>query len=314
MWYNEYMKKLVAVLFAILLPVLALVGCGKVEKSVLFVVPDGAPALSVASLMMDECEFGGKTEYKVVSSTDIGNYFATKRADAGVLPLNLATKMTDYQIVSINTFGNLYIVGTSGQDITSLKGNTLHVINLNNVVGLTIRLMLNKCGIDYTMNDLQGSSNNVVLKGANASDLAGAFSAGKIKFAVVAEPMCSKLMKMNLNLKIIADVQELYGKYPQSAMVVKKGKFTVAQVDNLIAKMQKEVSPADALEAVTVHLEKGVVSAFTKDGLTADVVARCNVGFMRASENKDFINDYIEKIITLQENSAQKLTDDRFFA
>lgn len=308
------MKKLVAVLFAILLPVLALVGCGKVEKSVLFVVPDGAPALSVASLMMDECEFGGKTEYKVVSSTDIGNYFATKRADAGVLPLNLATKMTDYQIVSINTFGNLYIVGTSGQDITSLKGNTLHVINLNNVVGLTIRLMLNKCGIDYTMNDLQGSSNNVVLKGANASDLAGAFSAGKIKFAVVAEPMCSKLMKMNLNLKIIADVQELYGKYPQSAMVVKKGKFTVAQVDNLIAKMQKEVSPADALEAVTVHLEKGVVSAFTKDGLTADVVARCNVGFMRASENKDFINDYIEKIITLQENSAQKLTDDRFFA
>jgi len=305
------MKKLVAVLIAILLPVFALVGCGKVEKSILFVVPDGAPALSVASLMIDEYEFGGETEYKVVA--DIGNYFATKRADAGVLPLNLATKMTDYQIVSINTFGNLYIVGTSGQDIESLKGNTLHVINLNNVVGLTVRLMLNKCGIDYTMNDLSGNSTNVILKGANASDLAGAFSAGKIEFTVVAEPMCSKLMKMNDNLKIIADVQELYGKYPQSAMVVKRGKFTTAQVNDMVAKMQQEVSATDVFDAVTAHLEKGVVSAFIKDGLTAEVVKRCNVGFMRASENKDFINDYIEKIIDLQENSAQKLTDDRYF-
>ncbi len=307
------MKKIVAVSIAIVLSVFALVGCGKVEKSVLFVVPDGAPALSVASLMMDEYELDGETDYKVVSSEDIGNYFATKRADAGVLPLNLATKMTDYQIVSINTFGNLYIVGTSGQDITSLKGNTLHVINLNNVVGLTVRLMLNKCGIDYTMNDLQASSNNVVLKGANASDLAGAFSAGKVEFAVVAEPMCSKLMKINTNLKILADVQELYGKYPQSAMVVKKGRFTTAQINGVIAKMKQKVSVTDTFEIVTAHLERGVVSAFTKDGLTAEVVARCNVGFMRASENKDFINDYIDKIIALQENAAQKLTDDRFF-
>lgn len=312
MWYNELMKKIVATLIAILLPFFALFGCGNVEKEVLFVVPDGAPALSVASLLLDEFELGGKTEYKVVSSTNVENYFATKRADAGVLPLNLATKMTDYQIVSINTFGNLYVIGTSGQDILSLKGHTLHVINLNNVVGLTVRLALTKCGIDYTMNDLQGSSKNVVLKGANASDLAGAFSAGKIKFAVVAEPLCSKLMKMNTNLKIIADVQELYGKYPQSAMVVQKGKFTATQVNALIAKMRQEISQADAFEAINTHLEKGVVSAFSADGLEG-VMARCNVGFMRASENKDFINDYIEKIIALQENSAQKLTDDRFY-
>ena len=307
------MRKLVAVLTAIVMMFFTLAGCGNVDKRDLFVVPDGAPALSVASLLKAECDISNKTEYRVVSSANIGNYFATQKADAGVLPLNLATKMTDYQIVSINTFGNLYIIGTSGEDVTSLAGETLHVINLNNVVGLTVRLMLNKCGIEYTMNELDSDDNKVVLKGVNASDLAGVFSAGEADFAVVAEPLCSKLMKINSQLKIIADVQELYGKYPQSAFVVKKNKFTSEQVENLISVMKQAISPTDALGVINSHLEKGVVSAFSQDSLTAEIIARCNIGVMRASENKEFINEYVEKIITLQENSAQKLTDDRFF-
>lgn len=307
------MKKVVAILIALMLPIFALIGCGNVENPILFVTPDGAPALSVANLLQNEYEINGKTEYKVVQSANVGNYFVTRRADIGVLPLNLATKMIDYQIVFVNTFGNLYILATEEVDISRIKGNTLYTINLNNVPGLTVRLALTKCGIDYTMNESAGNSNNVVLKGVNASDLAGLFATGKINYAVVAEPMCSKLMKINSNLKIIADIQNMYGEYPQSVLVVKKNKFTNAQVENIIKIISQQILPNEAFDAINAHLEIGIVSAFSKDIMSTELINRCNIGVMRACENKDFINEYIEKIINLQPNSAQKLTDDRFF-
>lgn len=307
------MKKVVAILFAVLFPICVFFGCGSSGARVLFVSPDGAPSLSVAGLMSEEFEFGGTTQYKVVSSADVGSFFATGEADAGILPLNLATKMVDYQIVSVNTFGNLYIVGLDGEGVESLLGQTLYVINLNNVPGLTVRLMLEARGIPYTLNELEGSAQNVVLKGVNATDVAGGFVAGRIACAVVAEPMCSKLLNMNANLKIVADVQEVYGQYPQSVFVVKKGRFKSADVARALEIMGRTISADTALNAINAHLEKGLVSAFTEDLLTDDVITKCNVGVLRANENKAFINDYIDKIIALQPNSAVKLTDDRFY-
>lgn len=307
------MNKIVAIVFALICPLLLLCGCGNVEKQILFVAPDGAPSLSVAGLMQDDYQIGGETQYKVVSSADVGAYFATGQASAGVLPLNLATKMKDYQIVSINTFGNLYIVGKNGDGVSDLLGETLHVINLNNVPGLTLRLALQNCEINYTFNEIESGSENILLKGINAADLAGLFVAGKANFAVVAEPMCSKLLNMNSELKIVADVQELFGEYPQSVLVVKKGVFSDADVKRMLEKLKVGVPIEVAQNAISAHLEKGVVSAFAGVTLTNEIIARCNIGCRLASENKQFINDYITKIIALQPNSATLLTDDRFY-
>ncbi|MDE6613193.1 MAG: hypothetical protein K2K28_01395 [Clostridia bacterium] len=126
-------------------------------------VPDGAPALGLAKLMAEEVNFGEsvETEYNVVDATLIQTFVtgANPQADICVLPVNLAVKLLGsgekYKMLGTLTHGNLYLLSKSGEKITyenlsSLKGKTVGVVNLAAVPGLTFKLILKNHGVEYT--------------------------------------------------------------------------------------------------------------------------------------------------------------------
>lgn len=124
--------------------------------------PDGAPALALAKLMHEENTFGQTSvSYNVVPSSNIQAYVTGEdpAADICILPLNAASKLlgdgSTYQMLGTVTNGNLYILSKDGASVTTenireeLNGKTIGVIQLNNVPGLTLKIILEKYDIDY---------------------------------------------------------------------------------------------------------------------------------------------------------------------
>lgn len=120
--------------------------------------PDGAPALGLAKLMS---ESDVRAEYHIVDPTLIHTYVTGKNpvADVCVLPVNLAVKLLgsgeNYKMLGVLTHGNLFLLSANGEKITgenisSLKGKRVGVVNLPAVPGLTFKLILKNYGIEYS--------------------------------------------------------------------------------------------------------------------------------------------------------------------
>ena len=295
-----------------------LCGCGQ-SSSIVVYMPDGAPSLSLVSLMAQDYKIGGhNTDYTIVSSEQIGGFVASKQADLAVLPTNLASKLCgdDYQILSVMTTGNLYLVGKQGSSINDVIGHNLSVINLNNVPGLTVKLMLNELGIPYS--EGEQTESNIKLVGATANEIIGGFMSGKIEFAVVAEPAVSMMLNKVNDLQVIDSIQRLVGNYPQSVLVIKKGIFKNKDVQELYNELlENETYLQNNLDnvynVITAHLQKGVVTSFKEDLINEDLIMRCNVNISLAIEEKDTINNYINNLINISNNSANVLTDEVYY-
>ena len=132
------------------------------QDTISIYAPDGAPALALAQLMYDDNQFyQTSVTYNIVSSDAISAYVTGESpvADICILPLNAASKLLGsgetYTILGTVTNGNLYILSKDSEEITSenivglLSGKTIGVIQLANVPGLTLKIILNKYGLEY---------------------------------------------------------------------------------------------------------------------------------------------------------------------
>ena len=123
-------------------------------------MPDGAPALAMAKFMSEnrtDCDF------EVVDASKIASFVtgATPQADLCVLPLNAASKLLgtgeNYKMLGTVTHGNLYLLSTdenakieSAAQWKKLEDKKIGTIQINNVPGLTLKLLLKKNGVQYT--------------------------------------------------------------------------------------------------------------------------------------------------------------------
>ena len=313
------MKKILSIILIIIVSSLFFCGCNNKNNDILFVMPDGAPSLSVASLMSENYKIGDKTtKYEIVAPMNIGNFVVTKKADLAILPLNLATKLCqdEYQILGITTFGNLYVVGLSGESLYDAIGHSMSVINLNNVAGLTLKLTLNNLGINYTEGTQK--DDNIRLVGATANEILGGFLSSKVEYALVAEPALSMMLTKVASLKVIDDIQMRLGSYPQSVLVVKKNVFTKSQVQSLCNKLagnlefvQNNVS--SLYDIIQAHLQKGVVSSLSSNNLSLDLVNRCNIGFELAINKKNEINNFVINLKSLDDNCADFIQEGTYY-
>lgn len=124
-------------------------------------MPDGAPALGMAKLMVDEDFYNGKVTFNVVNASTIQTFVtgANPKADVCVLPVNAAVKLLGggekYKLLGTLTHGNLYLVSKGEMSVTPdnislLKGKTVGVVNLSQIPGLTLKLILQNGGIPFT--------------------------------------------------------------------------------------------------------------------------------------------------------------------
>lgn len=336
------MKKFLTVFLGIImsLSVFGLTACkndndaGKISVY----VPDGAPALSVAKFLDSE-DLQNTFSVNVVSSNEIKVYVSGEnpKADICVLPVNLASKLLGdgsvYSMLGTVTHGNLFIMKTEGQEdvtlnnIQTLKGKKVGVLNLANVPGLTFKAILSDNGLSYEditeTGEVKQDKVNLIgfTKGEDIKPGAGC------DYYVVPEPAATtKQAKTNGKLSIAGSLQELYeggNGYPQAVAVAKNSvisdnldaveKFMNGLTENENWLADKNVSAEDIVNAVKKGFSDSEMSpTFTADNLNAEVLSNCAVHFQTSAECKQNVLDYLKKINAVS-NNAWGTPSDNFF-
>lgn len=213
------MKRLILLLCCLL----TLSGCSKpqTQEKLNILCPSGAPSLALTSIY-------DQHNITIVEGTDMLIAELSKpdsSYDIIIAPINLGTKListskTDYRLDSVLTWGNLYLVGTSEDDLKDTGEIALFG------AGAVPEKIYTNSNIETTLtpNYYNGGSfvqSQLLLQ--------------KAKIGMLPEPLVSatiaKAKQSNLELKIIADLQELYAKnkgleygYPQAAIFCKDNK------------------------------------------------------------------------------------------
>lgn len=297
-----------AIFLCIILCVLSLLGCvaTPTNTNLVVVCPDGAPAISAYALEKEEGL--SITVYPSVSATtSIKNDLVKRRADVAILPVNLASKLcasgADYKMVGVLTHGNLYGISKTVLDENGLKGKTVGVIQLNAVPGYTVKLMLEKMGLQYVENASEKTEDNVYLHQIQADAIAvkNTLDKGDTDVCIVAEPMCSKLIS-SFGYERCVDVQHEYGSFPQAVMLIKSSVLenNKSKVNKIISKLKSynvvAVDPTALVAWINTKMVEGTQSSLMPSALTAQALKMSNIRFSSAEEQKARVNEYISSL------------------
>ncbi|MDE6029893.1 MAG: ABC transporter substrate-binding protein [Clostridiales bacterium] len=328
------MKKLISVMLAtatscaLALPLTACGGDGE-DKAIIHVyMPDGAPAISLAALMdggYDGCDF------TVVPSEEIAGVVSNRTADMAIMPIDAAAKLynsgVDIVMLSVNTHGNLYMVGNrEGIDLSDLQGKKLGVIGQGSVPDNVLRILLKDANVEgeISENEIAGK---VALTYNAATALIPMLKQGTLDYILLGEPAVTNAINATggkIAMDMQAQWQEAFGgRYPQACLVAKGGlvKDRKADVDKFLNAVKKadgwaEANPDKALKAVGDNMKKG--NQTTLKALNESIVKRCNISAVSASDSKTECNAYFEKLHDLTAYGIggpvlNKVPDDKFY-
>ena len=309
------MKRKISIVLAMLTLVAGLaVGCKGNKEEITVYMPDGAPALALAKLMAEDTEEDG-VSYNVVPAlvpalsiaSKVTNEDMEKNADLCVMPVTAASKFLgkgeNYVMLGTVTHGNLYLIAKEGeynaQNLSSLIGKTIGVLQINEVPGLTLKATLNKYAIPWqeVKNDGGMAADKVNLLAISGPDAVGTVKADCF---MIAEPAATD--KCKNGYKIVGDLQTLYGGengYPQAVLVAKKElvennvkwmKEFVSKVDGAASWLQT-ASGEEIVSAVSAHMaDKQAGTTLKAPMLSTAVVARCGIYFTYSSACKNEVN------------------------
>ena len=335
------MKKIVSMITALVCTVGCMAGCfgssdsGKdALEDVTVYMPDGAPALALAQLMHEDTEEDG-VEYYVTKADAIASKVsfedATKNADLCVMPLNLAAKnakvQENYVMLGSVTNGNLYMIAKdetqyTADNVSSLIGKTVGVLQINNVPGLTFKTVLSNHGVAWTElknNDkaVEDKVNLVALADATAVATTAA------DCFVIAEPAVTAQVTKN-GFHIVGDLQALYGGengYPQAVLVANKHFVTAngGWVETFTEKVAnaatwlKTATGEQIVTAINGHLDSMLGETSLKAPmLQAATLARCGVKFVPSADCKSAAVKLLNEYIAINANAAA-IPQDGFF-
>lgn len=326
-------------------------GCKDEKSDVTVYVPDGAPAMAIANMLLSDTQDDG-IEYNVVAPTVIAskvtNKDAQKNADICALPVTAASKLVgqgdEYQMLGVLTSGNLYVISKDSAVLSAfeesetaglsyLVGKTVGVMKINDMPGLTFKWTLTGSGYAWQelKNDGAVAEDKINLKAivdATAIDPADNTTACYL----VAEPAASVQVK-NKGFSFVCSLEMLYNAaqgedalykaYPQAVLVAKRsliekdGAFIRSFTEKVKASAQAlqsgELSGEKIVQAVTSHLEdSGYTSTLKAPILTQETILRCGVQFTASMDCKDGVKDYLARI-SQTDSSAAKTVEDKFF-
>lgn len=299
-------------------------GCKENQGEITVYMPDGAPALALAGLMAEDTEEDGVT-YNVVPATMIAskvtNEDNTKNADLCVMPVTAASKLLGtgekYLMLGAVTHGNLYLIAKEGeynaQNLSSLIGKTVGVLQINEVPGLTFKAVLNAYQIPWqeVKNDGGRVEDKVNLLAITGADAVGVTDADCF---MIAEPAATAQSKKGYS--IVGDLQTLYDVeegYPQAVLVAKKElvekneKWTkefTAKVEGAATWLQT-ASGEEIVAAVSAHMEdKQTATSLKAPLLSSAVIARCGIRFTYASACKNEVNAFLTAMLAVNSKAA----------
>lgn len=328
------MKKFLTVVFAVVLGVfsLSLFACDKKENNeenveLTFVCPDGAPALSIAKYINDEDDLDtdAKINYQIVNSDSIGGIMSKGSADIMVLPVNAASKLykaykdDSYKMVSVVTHGNLYIVSTKQIEVSDLENEKLGVIGQGLVPDLTLKYVLSK-------NNVNAKNITYYQTAKEVLPLLKVGGQNGLETALLPEPALSNLINSTPNKQFYTtNLGELYDSevkaYPQAILMVKQS--VLQKYSNLVSYLERtfdsnvtwlKENTENGVNAINSKLPDGVTPSLVANKISGEVVDRCSVYWQNSDNAKGQVKQYINNLITINENSAKAIQDDFFYS
>ncbi|MBE5744877.1 MAG: ABC transporter substrate-binding protein [Clostridiales bacterium] len=311
------------------------VGCKKApEGEITVYMPDGAPALAFAGLMHEDTAEDG-VSYYVTNAAQIASKVSYNNmednADFCVLPLTAATAKVGngerYQMVGAVTHGNLYMISKNADitysvdNLSSLIGKKVGVLQLASTPGMMFKSMLKKNGVAY--NDLTGGGELaadkinltpiVIPEGAKPAQILNGMIGQGVNVFVMAEPAVTALK--NGGFVTVGDVQALYdvNGFTQAVLVAKKSllethtdwvKDFLDDINNS-ADWALSQSGETLVNAVQTHMEDSTAkTSLNAATLGGEVVARSGVRFEATSICKAKTEDFLQIAKSVESKTA----------
>lgn len=292
---------------------------GSGEFSYTVAMPDGAPALAAARLMVEDMQFGGEVNYTVVNSNAITQQVSGGVADICILPVNAAVQLAGsgetYSLLGTVTHGNLYMLSAKHPDeqitvsnLKNLVGKTVGCIQLSSFVGNVFKIILEDNDIPYTVvesvSDAKSDSVNLI---NIAEPSTGITPAAEFDYMIGAEPLVTAKTTAAPALKIVGDIQALYGEngFPQAVMLAKNsvieqnGEFIADFISAVEANAEWIASDDADMTAIVNAINAnygGATSSLNANNLNSTVISRCAIEFVSATECRQEITDFIDKL------------------
>ncbi|MGN1373481.1 MAG: hypothetical protein ACI4VK_05510 [Candidatus Coproplasma sp.] len=337
------MKKFLAILCAAVVAVgltFGITACNKAEEGKYKVyAPDGAPALALAQLCTEE-----NSEYAVtvVKAAAITGYVTgdEPEADFAIVPVNAAVKMLGsgekYQMLGTVTHGNLFLLKKEGgvdittDNLSSLVGKTVGVINLANVPGLMFKVILQQNNILFNQltDGNEVAADKVNLKNITDEEAKTVVNPtnSECDYFVVPEPAATtKINGTQGKLSVAASLQTLYGGedgYPQAVAVAKTSviESDSQAVETFINKLKSNqtwinnasTSAETIVNAIQSKMVVDLAPTFTAANLNATVIANCGIRFTSNADGKQSVLYILEKLNAVS-NNAWGTPADAFF-
>lgn len=329
-----YMRRFLAVILSAV-ALLALASCDVVGPDVssddtpvkvTIAAPDGAPAISVASLIDAEKIGSYNVDARIVAGAEeIGSLIGSGEADMAVVPLNLAASLYnrggEIKLVSVSVFGCLYMVGT--EDIGSLedlKGKIVGITGQSNTPDITLRYILDSNGIGYEQSDRAIEGKVAIVYYGDGSGVMSNLGQGTIDYGVLGEPAVTNCVKRfsSMGMKVVMNIQDEWKKatgedYTQAGLVVSKKFYENSAFMNkltamLAANKTWAENNSDRLnDILTSH-------GGTTYDFTTGLLDRCNIGYKAAAAAKEDVESFFNIILDSYPNViGGKLPDEKFY-
>ena len=274
-------------------------------------------------------DFDG-VEFNVIDGQTIGAFVTGEnlKADICVLPINMASNLLgngeNYKLLGTITHGNFYLLSKNDISITkdnlsSLIGLTIGVIQLKNIPGLTFKSVLIENEISYgeiTSPD-NAKDSQVNLIGISATEI----GSSEYDAFLVPSPQADLKTKA-LNLNFISSLQDLYGEngFPQAVVVAKNSlikenptfinEFTNSLKDSNGFICESNIESICNL--ISSSLQDGLTPTFTAKNLTLQMIKNSSIKFIESKDCKQKIINFITRIQKVDGN-AVKTFSDKFF-
>lgn len=298
-----------------------LAACNPESKTELTVyVPDGAPALAVASLFETKQIAGRKLNMNITAGADVQAKILSGEADVAICPTNMAAtlynKNVDYKLLSANVFGLLYLVGNKpAASLNDLVGKVVHSIGKNNTPEFVFKKILSANAIEYVDSDIAVEGKVAIRYYGSGGEIIPRLKSGDLDYAILGEPAVTKSGANEL-----FDLQALWKQatglsesYPQAGVFVKSELFKDAKlVESLLRSLTDNTRYLlDNSGTIASLLVQNGSNDFNGTTFTKQVLERCNIRCVKSTDCKAQLIAYFNAIKTI--NPAFALPNDGFY-
>lgn len=282
-------------------------------------MPDGTPALALASMLDEGFEYEDTTtNFHIVTASEIAATVSQSTCDLAIMPTTAAATLHNkgvaLQLASVNVFGNLFIVGTKEtSSLEDLKGKVIYTTAATTIQMVQYVLAAND--IDY-VDGAEAVEGKVALNSVgDATEIIANLKMGMQKgteaYGVLGEPQVTKVQGMIEGLKINFDLQKEYKTitgydgYPQACLVVKKSfaESYPGYVKAFLSRLKDNTNYLNNNIAKLPSVFAKYDSSLAGMSFTADTIARCNLRLELASSVKDSVIRYVKELAKIDLNN-----------